>query len=184
MMFAGLFENEAATARLSARGAHGSCILAEGPCAVLRERTWMLCSIKNHACSLLKPISASFFPSVLLGKVVAEYKSQKQAAKEKKKKKKDKKAGKKDKKDKKDGKTKKDRKIRKEKDASDEDETDEEVKKEHHEVKEKRRKRIMLDDAGQPTGKEELEVLEASLFVWFCRQLPACFFCACHAGQK
>ena len=37
------------------------------------------------------------------------------------------------------------------------------MKKERHEVKEKRRKRIMLDDAGQPTGKEELEVLEAAL---------------------
>ena len=56
---------------------------------------------------------------------------------------------------------KKEKKCRKDRNASEAENADKEVKKEHHEVKEKRRKRIMLDDAGQPTGKEELEVLEA-----------------------
>ncbi|CAE7805839.1 unnamed protein product [Symbiodinium sp. CCMP2592] len=99
-----------------------------------------------------------------LQKVVAEYKAQKKAAKKKKKKKKqkkEKKAGKKDKKDKQLVKAaKKEKKRSKAREASQDDLPGKEVKKERHEVKEKRRKRIMLDDAGQPTGKEELEVLE------------------------
>ncbi|CAE7929227.1 unnamed protein product [Symbiodinium sp. KB8] len=99
-----------------------------------------------------------------LQKVVAEYKAQKKAAKKKKKKKKqkkEKKAAKKDKKDKQLGKTaKKEKKRSKARGSSQDDLPGEEVKKERHEVKEKRRKRIVLDDAGQPTGKEELEVLQ------------------------
>lgn len=99
-----------------------------------------------------------------LQKVVAEYKAQKKAAKKKKKKKKqkkEKKAAKKDKKDKQLGKiAKKEKKRSKARGSSQDDLPGEEVKKERHEVKEKRRKRIVLDDAGQPTGKEELEVLQ------------------------
>ena len=117
-------------------------------------------------------LATSVFPC----KVVAEYKAQKKAAKKKKKKKKqkkEKKAAKKDKKDKQLGKTaKKEKKRSKARGSSQDDLPGEEVKKERHEVKEKRRKRIVLDDAGQPTGKEELEVLQAALI-----RLAACAFC-------
>ena len=98
--------------------------------------------------------------------VVAEYKAQKKAAKKKKKKKhkKEKRAVKKDKKNKTLAKAKKRDKRCTDTGEGIEDTSRKGVKNEHHEVKQKRRKRILLDDTGQPTGKEELEVLEALVY--------------------
>lgn len=102
-------------------------------------------------------------------KVVAAYKAERKAEKKRKKKKKKKKEKKKLKEGKegkegkktKEKKEKKEKKQKKEKKKKGEIEDEEEhVKKEHHEVQEKRRSKVVLDDAGQPTCKEELEVVE------------------------
>eukprot|EP00434_Breviolum_minutum_P003138 symbB.v1.2.002763.t1/scaffold141.1/size300911/14 len=101
-------------------------------------------------------------------KVVAAYKAERKAEKKRKKKKKKKKE-KKERKEGKEGKEgkktkekkeKKEKKLKKEKKKKGEVEDEEQVKKEHHEVQEKRRSKVVLDDAGQPTCKEELEVVE------------------------
>lgn len=97
------------------------------------------------------------FLTLDFGKVVAAYKANKKAEKKKRKKKKKKK----EKKEKKEGKKKKEKKEGKEKKRKEKDAggQGQQVKKEHHEVQ-KRRSKVVLDDAGQPTCKEELEIVE------------------------